>query len=283
MDEKAQKQLLDSSSQQGASIEIRLSARVSDVVSPAQTYIILNAQGEVTHTKDELTEIRVSTILRSDSIVQDSFDESNEDGDLRTPIAPPVTSLRIANVIFLAGTTQFWSYERSDTLVRMSVNTSGEKSETHVRATYFNRYKVYTSESEEIKYCSEFSSSSPTRGDKTSSKENTEKLWAHCKSVILLSGGRIIPCDFIGVVKSQQPVYLKGEVVNNHDELMSNFFAQPDALAYWKVDKYTLAQLVEQMRDVMVQFCWMIRGHELSKSTGNAGGRVACGIIGMPG
>jgi hypothetical protein len=26
-----------------------------------------------------------------------------------------------------------------------------------------------------------------------------------------------------------------GEVVNNHDELMSNFFAQPDALAYGKV------------------------------------------------
>lgn len=93
--------------------------------------------------------------------------------------------------------------------------------------------------------------------------------------------GRVVPCDFIGVVKSQQPVYLKGtqvifiscflggtipnlskgglfilfsfflylfiynlnfhwigvagEVVSNHDELMSNFFAQPDALAYGKV------------------------------------------------
>lgn len=29
--------------------------------------------------------------------------------------------------------------------------------------------------------------------------------------------------------------YVSGEVVNNHDELMSNFFAQPDALAYGKV------------------------------------------------
>lgn len=28
---------------------------------------------------------------------------------------------------------------------------------------------------------------------------------------------------------------LSGEVVSNHDELMSNFFAQPDALAYGKV------------------------------------------------
>ncbi|KAL8091877.1 hypothetical protein AgCh_034223 [Apium graveolens] len=41
----------------------------------------------------------------------------------------------------------------------------------------------------------------------------------------LIHQGRIIPCDFIGVVKSQQPFYLKGKVVDNHDELMSNFFA----------------------------------------------------------
>ena len=41
----------------------------------------------------------------------------------------------MAKVIFLAGTADFWSYEWSDTLVRMSVNTSGEKSETHVRYT----------------------------------------------------------------------------------------------------------------------------------------------------
>ncbi|CAN8287636.1 unnamed protein product [Cochlearia groenlandica] len=50
----------------------------------------------------------------------------------------------------------------------------------------------------------------------------------------LIHQGRVIPCDFIGIAKSQQPVSLKGEVVSNHDELMSNFFAQPDALAYGK-------------------------------------------------
>ncbi|QCD94982.1 glucose-6-phosphate isomerase, cytosolic-like [Vigna unguiculata] len=53
----------------------------------------------------------------------------------------------------------------------------------------------------------------------------------------LIHQGRVIPCDFIGVVKSQQPVYLSGEVVSNHDELMSNFFAQPDALAYGKTSE----------------------------------------------
>eukprot|EP00252_Welwitschia_mirabilis_P028098 TRINITY_DN9983_c0_g1_i1.p1 TRINITY_DN9983_c0_g1~~TRINITY_DN9983_c0_g1_i1.p1 ORF type:complete len:567 (-),score=127.98 TRINITY_DN9983_c0_g1_i1:173-1873(-) len=50
----------------------------------------------------------------------------------------------------------------------------------------------------------------------------------------LIHQGRVIPCDFIGIVKSQQPVCLPGETVSNHDELMSNFFAQPDALAYGK-------------------------------------------------
>ncbi|KAF4357292.1 hypothetical protein F8388_002800, partial [Cannabis sativa] len=58
----------------------------------------------------------------------------------------------------------------------------------------------------------------------------------------LIHQGRIIPCDFIGVVKSQQPVYLKGEVVSNHDELMSNIFAQPDTLAYGK----TIEQLQKE-------------------------------------
>ncbi|KAJ8650565.1 hypothetical protein MRB53_003588 [Persea americana] len=60
----------------------------------------------------------------------------------------------------------------------------------------------------------------------------------------LIHQGRVIPCDFIGVVKSQQPVYLKGEMVSNHDELMSNFFAQPDALAYGKTPEQLLRENV---------------------------------------
>lgn len=60
----------------------------------------------------------------------------------------------------------------------------------------------------------------------------------------LIHQGRVIPCDFIGVVKSQQPVYLKDEVVNNHDELMSNFFAQSDALAYGKTPEQLLSENV---------------------------------------
>ncbi|GFY86156.1 sugar isomerase (SIS) family protein [Actinidia rufa] len=104
----------------------------------------------------------------------------------------------------------------------------------------------------------------------------------------LIHQGRVVPCDFIGVVKSQQPVYLKGEVVNNHDELMSNFFAQPDALAYGKtflgnrpsfslllpsLSAYNIGQLlaIYEHRIAVEGFIWGINsfdqwGVELGKS-----------------
>eukprot|EP00928_Gymnodinium_smaydae_P034468 TRINITY_DN2440_c0_g1_i1.p1 TRINITY_DN2440_c0_g1~~TRINITY_DN2440_c0_g1_i1.p1 ORF type:complete len:1015 (-),score=233.61 TRINITY_DN2440_c0_g1_i1:365-3157(-) len=47
----------------------------------------------------------------------------------------------------------------------------------------------------------------------------------------LMHQGRTIPAGFIGFKASQNPISLAGEKVANHDELMSNFFAQPDALA----------------------------------------------------
>lgn len=50
----------------------------------------------------------------------------------------------------------------------------------------------------------------------------------------LLHQGRVVPADFVAFCESQTPVALAGEPVSNHDELMSNFFAQPDALAMGK-------------------------------------------------
>eukprot|EP01006_Ploeotia_vitrea_P016555 TRINITY_DN47279_c0_g1_i1.p1 TRINITY_DN47279_c0_g1~~TRINITY_DN47279_c0_g1_i1.p1 ORF type:complete len:621 (-),score=337.72 TRINITY_DN47279_c0_g1_i1:49-1731(-) len=47
----------------------------------------------------------------------------------------------------------------------------------------------------------------------------------------LFHQGRVVPVDFIGFIESQHPIRGDGEEVSNHDELMSNFFAQPDALA----------------------------------------------------
>jgi len=50
----------------------------------------------------------------------------------------------------------------------------------------------------------------------------------------LMHQGRTIPAEFIGFCKSQTPMDHKDEPVSNHDELMSNYFAQPDALALGK-------------------------------------------------
>jgi glucose-6-phosphate isomerase len=58
----------------------------------------------------------------------------------------------------------------------------------------------------------------------------------------LMHQGRPVPADFVGFCQSQKPVSMDGEPVSNHDELMSNFFAQPDALAYGK----TLVDLVQE-------------------------------------
>lgn len=58
----------------------------------------------------------------------------------------------------------------------------------------------------------------------------------------LLHQGRVVPAEFIGFCHSPQPVHLDGESVSNHDELMSNFFAQPDALAVGK----TVAELEKE-------------------------------------
>merc|ERR1719482_2656002 len=58
----------------------------------------------------------------------------------------------------------------------------------------------------------------------------------------LLHQGRPVPAEFIGFKESQNPVTLEGEPVSNHDELMSNFFAQPDALALGKTPQELMAE-----------------------------------------
>ncbi len=62
----------------------------------------------------------------------------------------------------------------------------------------------------------------------------------------LLHQGRVVPCDFVGVIKSQKPIDVPGEDVTNHDELMCNFFAQPDALAVGKTAEQCRAQGVPE-------------------------------------
>lgn len=62
----------------------------------------------------------------------------------------------------------------------------------------------------------------------------------------LLHQGRVVPCEFIAACNSQAPRKLEGEPVSNHDELMSNFFAQPDALACGKTEEDLAAEGVPE-------------------------------------
>lgn len=66
----------------------------------------------------------------------------------------------------------------------------------------------------------------------------------------LLHQGRVIPAEFIGFCKSQTPVNISGEPVSNHDELMSNFFSQPDALALGKnFDELKAEKVPEELQN----------------------------------
>lgn len=58
----------------------------------------------------------------------------------------------------------------------------------------------------------------------------------------LLHQGREMPVDFIGFMEPQQDIDVQGETLSSHDELMSHFFAQPDALAYGK----TIVELIQE-------------------------------------
>ena len=54
----------------------------------------------------------------------------------------------------------------------------------------------------------------------------------------LIHQGQIVPADFIGFIKPQYEVGEKSaSAVDHHQELMSNFFAQPDALAFGKTEQ----------------------------------------------
>lgn len=62
----------------------------------------------------------------------------------------------------------------------------------------------------------------------------------------LLHMGQTVPCDFIGFVQSQHDLCIDGEFLSSHDELMANFFAQPDALAKGKTADEVRAEGVDE-------------------------------------
>eukprot|EP00804_Cyclotella_cryptica_P017530 CCRYP_006702-RB/>CCRYP_006702-RB protein AED:0.16 eAED:0.16 QI:0/0.5/0.33/1/1/1/3/148/670 len=58
----------------------------------------------------------------------------------------------------------------------------------------------------------------------------------------LIHQGQTIPVDFLGFVQSQHDLLMDSEQLSSHDELMSNFFAQPDALANGKTAEEVRAE-----------------------------------------
>ena len=62
----------------------------------------------------------------------------------------------------------------------------------------------------------------------------------------LLHMGQVVPCDFIGFIQSQHDFCVEGESLSSHDELMANFFAQPDALANGKTADEVRAEGVSE-------------------------------------
>ncbi len=60
---------------------------------------------------------------------------------------------------------------------------------------------------------------------------------------LIHQGTTPVPCDFIGFKKEQYDLtgnwhLTTDNLISHHEELMTNFFAQPDALAFGKIDKY---------------------------------------------
>lgn len=63
----------------------------------------------------------------------------------------------------------------------------------------------------------------------------------------LIHQGRKLACEFIGHATPQFDSYVFGEKVSSHVELMCNFFAQPDALAYGKFKEDELKGIEEKL------------------------------------
>ncbi|CAD7948393.1 unnamed protein product [Amoebophrya sp. A25] len=59
---------------------------------------------------------------------------------------------------------------------------------------------------------------------------------------LLHQGTTVIPSEFIGFTESQNAVTGPGRELSNHDELMANFFAQPNALALGQTKEEVVAK-----------------------------------------
>lgn len=59
---------------------------------------------------------------------------------------------------------------------------------------------------------------------------------------LIHQGTKLIPCDFLAPIHSQNPIRNK----LHHEILLSNFFAQPEALAFGKSEEEVVGELGEE-------------------------------------
>ncbi len=65
----------------------------------------------------------------------------------------------------------------------------------------------------------------------------------------LIHQGRKLACEFIGYCMPQVDAFYAGEPISSHAELMCNFFAQPDALAYGRYTDEDLKDVPENLKN----------------------------------
>ncbi len=74
----------------------------------------------------------------------------------------------------------------------------------------------------------------------------------------LLHMGQICPAEFIGFIESQHHLHVEGEPIPSHDELMANFFAQPDALAFGKQPQELRKEGCEVPLYYLITYCVIV-------------------------
>ena len=90
----------------------------------------------------------------------------------------------------------------------------------------------------------------------------------HAFYQLIHQGTKLIPCDFIAPAMSQNPLQTQEDSkVSHHDILLSNFFAQPEALAYGKTREEVKAELTEKDKNNEILLAHKVfRGNKPSTS-----------------
>ena len=82
----------------------------------------------------------------------------------------------------------------------------------------------------------------------------------HAFYQLIHQGTKMIPCDFIAPIETQNPLG------DHHDILLSNFFAQPEALAFGKTEEEVAKELGDKASNVALLKSKVFRGNRPTNS-----------------